>query len=73
VQVERKRLLENMPLRLPILLGNRNQLIVELGVDLWSELLGLRGWYGLPPPYSTPILISLPRGTKIHLDLSISL
>jgi hypothetical protein len=31
---------------LPILLRNRNELIVELGVDLRSELLGHRGWYG---------------------------
>ena len=47
VQVERERLFENIPLRLPILLGNRNELIVELGVDLGSELLGHRGlaWF----------------------------
>jgi hypothetical protein len=43
VQVEPERLLENVPLRLPILFGNRNKLIVELGVDFRSELFGLRG------------------------------
>jgi hypothetical protein len=41
---------------LPILLRNRNELIVELGVDLRSELLGDPGWHGLPPPCSTPML-----------------
>jgi hypothetical protein len=46
VQVKRERLLENMPLRLPILLGNRNEFIVELGVDLRSELLRHPGWHG---------------------------
>jgi hypothetical protein len=46
LQVEPERLLENMPLRLPIPLGNRNELIVELGVDLRSELLGLGGGHG---------------------------
>jgi hypothetical protein len=45
VQVELKRLFENMPLGLPILPRNRNELIVELGVDLRRELLG-RGWHG---------------------------
>jgi hypothetical protein len=45
VQIEPERLFENMPLRLPILLGNRNELIVKLGVDLRSELLGHRGWH----------------------------
>jgi hypothetical protein len=50
VQIELESLLENMPLRLPISFRNRNELIVELGVDLRSELLG--GWHGLPPPYS---------------------
>ena len=40
VQVEGERLLKNMPLGLPISLGNRNEFIVELGVDLRSELLG---------------------------------
>lgn len=49
MQVEPERLLENIPLRLPILLRNRNELIVKLGVDLGSELLGGRGWHGLPP------------------------
>ena len=63
VQVKPERLLENMPLRLPILLGNRNKFIVELGVDLRSELLGHRGWHGPPPPCSTPIL-------PIHHDKS---
>jgi hypothetical protein len=43
VQVEPERLLENMPLRLPIPLGNCHEFIVELGVDLRSELLGRRG------------------------------
>ncbi|MGA8298758.1 MAG: hypothetical protein WB817_04705 [Terriglobales bacterium] len=33
VQVEPERLLQNMPLRLPILLGNRNKFIVELRVE----------------------------------------
>jgi hypothetical protein len=60
VQVERKRLLENMPLRLPILLGNRNELIVELGVDLRSELLGHRGWHGRHLPFDS-YFTSLPR------------
>jgi hypothetical protein len=45
VQIEPERLFENMPLRLPILLGNRNELIVKPGVDLRSELLGHRGWH----------------------------
>ena len=40
VQVERERLLENMPLGLPMFLGNCDELIVKLGVDLRSELLG---------------------------------
>src|ERR1700681_4414151 len=47
VQVELERLFENIPLRLPILLGNRNELIVELGVDLGSELFRLRGGHNL--------------------------
>jgi hypothetical protein len=46
-----------MPLRLPIPFGNRNELIVELGVDLRSELLGHRGWH-TPPLCSTPIYFS---------------
>ena len=58
VQVELERLLENMPLRLPIPLGHRNELIVELGVDLRSELLGLRGWHDPPPLSSSAILSS---------------
>ena len=33
VQVEPERLFQNMPLRLPIPLGNRNELIVEPGVE----------------------------------------
>jgi hypothetical protein len=37
VQVEPERLFENIPLRLPILLRNRNELIVKLGVNLRSE------------------------------------
>jgi hypothetical protein len=45
VQIEPERLFENMPLRLPILLGNRNELIVKLGVDLRGELLGHRSWH----------------------------
>ena len=45
-QIELERLLENMPFRLPILFGNRNELIVELGIDLRSKLLGLGGWHG---------------------------
>jgi hypothetical protein len=40
VQIERERLLENVPLGLPIPLGNRRELIIELGVDLRSELFG---------------------------------
>ncbi len=39
VQVEPKRLLKNMPLRLPILLRHRHELVVELPVDLRSEFL----------------------------------
>jgi hypothetical protein len=46
VQVKRERLLENVPLRLPILLGNRDEFIVEFGVDLGSELLGRLAWHG---------------------------
>jgi hypothetical protein len=60
VEVERKRLLENMPLRLPILFGNRNELIVELGVDLRSELLGHRGWH-IPTSLFDSYFTSLPR------------
>ena len=40
MQVEPQSLLENMPLGLPILLGNRNEFIVELSVNLRSEFLG---------------------------------
>jgi len=39
VQVELERLLENMPLGLPILLGNRDELSVELSVNLRSDFL----------------------------------
>jgi hypothetical protein len=39
VPVEPERLFENIPLRFPILLRNRNELIVMLGVDLRSELV----------------------------------
>jgi len=46
VQVKPERLFQNMPLRLPIPLGNRHELIVELGVDLRSELLGCCGRHG---------------------------
>jgi hypothetical protein len=35
---------------LPIPLGHRNELIVELGVNLRSELLGCRGWHGAHLP-----------------------
>jgi len=57
VQVKPQRLLENMPLRLPILFGNRNELIVELGVDLRSELLGHGGWHGSLPSSSTYLTV----------------
>ena len=40
MQIEPQSLLENMPLGLPILLGNRNEFIVELSVNLRSEFLG---------------------------------
>jgi hypothetical protein len=56
VQVERERLLENMPLGLPILLGNCDELIVKLGVDLRSELLGRGGRHSPSHPFSTSIL-----------------
>ena len=39
-----------MPLRLPILLGNCNELIVKLGIDLRSELLGHPSWHDLTSP-----------------------
>ena len=60
VQVEPERLFENIPLRLPILLRNRNELIVKLGVNLRSELLGDRGWHGLPPPLFDSYVTSQP-------------
>jgi hypothetical protein len=56
VQVERERLLENMPFGLPILLGNRNELVVKLGVDLRSELFRSWRWHSHAPSSSTPIL-----------------
>jgi hypothetical protein len=58
VQVEPERLFENIPLRLPILLRNRGELIVKLSVNLRSELLGDRGWHGLPPPLFDPYVTS---------------
>jgi hypothetical protein len=57
VQVERERLLENMPLGLPKFLGNCNELIVKLGIDLRSELLGRRSWH---VPYLPLRLLSFP-------------
>src|SRR6202040_4201846 len=50
VQVEPERLFENIPLRLPILLRHRNELIIKLGVNLRSELLSDPGRHSLPPP-----------------------
>ena len=55
VQIKLERLLENMPLGLPILLGNRNELIVELGVDLRRELLGRRWWTWSPASCLRPL------------------
>jgi hypothetical protein len=43
VQIERERLFQNVTLGLAILLGGENELLVELGVNLWGELLG--GWH----------------------------
>jgi hypothetical protein len=40
VQVELQRLLQNVPLRLAVAFGNRDELFVELGVDFGCELLG---------------------------------
>jgi hypothetical protein len=54
-----------MPLRLPIQFGNRNELIVELGVDLRSELLGHRGSH-VPTSLSDFYFTSLPRLIKIN-------
>jgi hypothetical protein len=44
VQVELQRLFKNMPFGLPTLLGNRNEFVIELSVNLGSEFFGRRGW-----------------------------
>jgi hypothetical protein len=59
VQVKRERLLENVPLRLPILLGNRDEFIVG------SELLGRLAWHG-PLPFHCSTLFYLL--DKIYQD-----
>ena len=49
VQIEPKSLFKDMSFGLSVLLGNRNKLVIELGVDLRSELLSRRGWHGFQP------------------------
>ena len=67
VQIEPERLFENMPLRLPILLGNRNELIVKLGVDLRSKLLGYRSWHD----HHIPVRLQSYLFTMISQDKSL--
>jgi hypothetical protein len=59
-QVELERLLENMPLGLPIPFGKRNDLILKLDVDLRNELPGFCGPVSNPLrfPFYLPIVIS---------------
>ncbi len=56
MQVKPKRLLKNIPLRLPIPFSNRNEFIIEISVDLRSELLGHFRWLDLISPPSSIIL-----------------
>jgi len=68
-QVELQRFLQNVPLRLAVTLGERDELFVELGIDLGCELL--RGCIG-KRPLDSILADSKPR-IKANLDLSISL
>ena len=46
VHIKPERLLENMPLGLPIPLGHPNELFVELSVNLGCEFLSRSRWHG---------------------------
>jgi hypothetical protein len=59
---------------LPIPLGNRHELVVELGVDLGGELLGGRGWHGsrFPVRLLSYLLIMIKQDKSVFIHIVVN-